>query len=240
MRAQALPQRHAEGVAVGHRFALVVDAARQLRTQFGQRRLHEGRFGRRRRLPVAFGIRARHGGVEDFFRAVHHQLAGVAPVEIGQRQHQFQLRHGVAAQFAQLQQLGGGAAVAGGVAVAQEAGQPAPLAQVGFGTETQRAVLLEHPLQCFQRHAGVRQRGHIAVAELAAVAVARCAAHGGGALQQRDAIAGFQQPPGGCQAHHAAADHHYLLCILLCTLLHLENRLMKMFQSVAAGPASFQ
>jgi len=89
------------------------------------------------------------------------------------------------------------------------------LVGVERGLEAQRAVFLEQPLDGFQRHAGVRQRRDVAVAQLAAIAMAGAGCHVGRALDQAYVMAGLEQPPGRSQPDDAAADDDYFLLPLL-------------------------
>ena len=230
MRAHAFGQGHAKGVAVGHRFAGVVDAAGQQAARRRQRGFARGAFGAR---PDLAGGGLAGGLLEDLRGAVDHQLAGVAPVEFVGRNDRAELLHAGARQLAQFQQLGGGAAVRGGRALAEEAGQPGPLAQVGLRLEAQRAVFLEQPLDGLQRHAGVGQRRHVAVAQLAAIAMAGAARHVGRAVDQGHLVAGLEQPPGRGQADDTAADDNYLLhpATLLFADIREELRRSARFQA---------
>lgn len=87
-----------------------------------------------------------------------------------------------------------------------------PLRRVQLGTKLQRSgIALHHPAQRFQRHAGIGQRRHIAVAELPRVGMTGFFGDARMGLYQGDSLAVAYQRPGCGQADYAATDNGNML-----------------------------
>ena len=211
MPREALTQLDAERVAIGHGLARGEDAAREpVRAAIAQRGFDGEAFVPGQRA-FRSARRARGHAGEFLGLPVDDQLAGRAQLDGVEGRVALQLAEALLAEGAQFEQALGGALVDRTAAVGEEGGQPAPLRGGAIGLEAQRAVGVQQPTQRLQRHAGIGQRRHVAVAELPAVRPARAGGERGLALHQRHPVPRLRQGPGGGDANDAATDHHELL-----------------------------
>ena len=110
-------------------------------------------------------------------------------------------------------------------ALREHARHPAQLAQRTVGTDAQRRMALEHPLQCLQWNAGRRPRRGIAGRYLAGVGEACLQRRAAAAVDDLHLGAGARQVIGGADADDAATENHHLhfdvyLASTECSLLY--------------------
>ncbi|MNQ78778.1 hypothetical protein D3C85_937000 [compost metagenome] len=104
--------------------------------------------------------------------------------------------------------------IAGGGAVAQHLRHPQVLVDVAGGPDGQRRVLLQHPFDRLQRHAGRGPGRCITGRNLASVGEAGFHGHGVLAVDHDHLETRLSQVIGACRTDHATAkDHHSHVCL---------------------------
>ncbi|MNV42958.1 hypothetical protein D3C71_1346610 [compost metagenome] len=209
-RLQTVEQGFGELAAVARFFAGGVDGAGQLVAHGGQRRLHRQRLrGVQHLLVRAMPRLVRHQRarlVQQGRAAIGDQLAVFQMAEI--QVFLFQQRvHDVAAQVGQAQQLRGGRLGDRRAARQGKLQAPTPLMGIQPGPKAQRGILAQQPAGHAGQHARAGQRGHIAIAELAAVGVAGHFRRTRLAVHQHHVVALARQEIGGRHTDHARTDY---------------------------------
>ena len=140
-----------------------------------------------------------------------HQFAVAPPVETDEPVILAPAFQRALAEQRQTQQMRRVFPVDRGAAGGEKRRHPAPLRRVQTRAQLERRVAAQHPADRLQRHAGISQRRHIAVGQLAAVGEAGFAAQRLPRLDHCHFETVAHQRPGRCQPDHAAADDAHTL-----------------------------